>query len=194
MSFKQRLNAALAKIIGEDIEQAIITKFKQLITPPKSRQHKWQISFNIIDRDDLGADPVSTDNLPMMVTSNRQTMTNNDDHEAAISITAVPIGPDPHGLVEMEGPIRANVIIRTEAKGIMAYVQTEHYADEECLIGKRGVLAKSTFEQVAIAINNRFQEWADGLDEAHADPHHVNTLLNHLDHVDQFKNFLHDSD
>ena len=51
--YSKRVSTALAGLISEDVEEAIISKLKQLIVPPKSSEQKWQVNFYPIPRKEI---------------------------------------------------------------------------------------------------------------------------------------------
>ena len=52
-ALQEHLSTALAGLISEDVEEAVISKLKQLIVPPKSSEQKWQVNFYPIPRKEI---------------------------------------------------------------------------------------------------------------------------------------------
>ena len=166
------LNKICAQLISEDLESAILSKFKNLIKAPINFL-KYKLYFEL---------------------NNNQNITNS---EASIVIHMKPTVNDPIGLYEIVGPISAIINVRTESFGILSHVMTEHYAGDEKLIGGEGFnqkpkLIRSSFEETAKVVNDRFKEWAKDVANLENDYELKNILIKQFNLESETKNFLFD--
>lgn len=176
-------------LIVESLEDALLTRLKQLIVAPVT-DFGYEVEFETEE--------------PRMKGS-----------EARIIVKTAPTKNDPTGLFEIVGWINAYIDIRTEADGIYAYAVCENFAgDDEPLIGKSSFkyanvdkwlnrevsspidpnrttsMVKISLEEISNKVNARFQEWASDLQQTKNDPKLFKSLLDHFNLTDEVRDFL----